>query len=217
MEELGCTLSQSSGFCVRCSAPTQLVCHRCGDFYCSKKCQLQDWQRHRYICFAIPALVHPHACSVLGGVNLPNHTEEAKQELKANAKSEADLNIKKVPQPANKPVPAISPDKSPNNNSNTSSASSAIIQDINGTNTNKKLSPKNTAPSYAKKPPNNTVVCVQGFRFPNRCFIREVTGNAEKAYLHISEQVRLSVCVCEFKVFFLIIQTLYIFPADAEG
>lgn len=204
MAELDCTLSQSSGFCVRCTAHTQLVCHRCGDFYCSKKCQLQDWQRHRYICFALPALVHPLACSALGGVNLPIHSEEAKQEPEANSKSEANLNTKKVPQQANKPVPAVSPDKSPNNNCG-SSASSAIIQDINGTNTNnanntnKKLTAKNTAPSYAKKPPNNTVVCVQGFRFPNRCFIREVTGNAEKAYLHISEQVCL--CVCESYVF----------------
>lgn len=200
MENLDCILSQSSGFCVRCTTPTQLVCHRCGDFYCCKKCQLKDWQRHRYICFAIPALVHPLSCSVLGGVNLPILTEEPKQETEANPKSEANLNIKKAPPVTNKPIPAASPDKSAKNNS-TSSASSAKMQDINGTNnTNKKLTPKNIVPAYAKKPPNNSVVCVQGFRFPNRCFIRELTGNAEKAFLHISEQVCLCVCV-RFEVF----------------
>lgn len=197
MDKLDCILSQSSGFCVRCTVPTQLVCHRCGDFYCCKKCQLQDWQRHRYICFAIPALVHPLACSVLGGVNLPIYTEEAKQEkTEANPKSEANLNVKKAPSVTKKPMPAVSADKSANNNNSTPSASSAKMQDINGT--NKKLTPKNTTPAYAKKPPNNSVVCVQGFRFPNRCFIRELTGNAEKAYLHISEQVCLCVCVKYF-------------------
>ncbi|XP_036317507.1 uncharacterized protein LOC118732488 [Rhagoletis pomonella] len=33
------------------------ICQRCMDFYCSPECQRKDWQRHRYICFAMPGLI----------------------------------------------------------------------------------------------------------------------------------------------------------------
>lgn len=208
-------LTESSGFCVHCSEQTNLVCHRCGDFYCSKKCQLDDWQRHRYICFAIPALVHPLACSALGTVNLPFSTNEGSERV-MQAIEETEVKLDKAnnqPQP-NKlelklTVPSVSPvqqtDKSSSNN--TCSASSAKILDINETkptsnNNNittssnskalKKIMPKSYSLLYANKPTNNSEVCLQGFRFPNCCFIREASEAAEKAYSIISEQVCLS-------------------------
>lgn len=46
-----------SGACVLCKSTTVLICSRCGDFYCSPACQMNDWQTHRYICFAMPKLV----------------------------------------------------------------------------------------------------------------------------------------------------------------
>jgi len=65
MDGVNNLMAKNSGFCLLCTAKTNLVCHRCGDFYCSKDCQLKDWQRHRYICFSIPPLVHSTALSVL--------------------------------------------------------------------------------------------------------------------------------------------------------
>ncbi|XP_064549782.1 uncharacterized protein Veneno [Drosophila montana] len=71
MEKVNVVIPAPSGFCVLCGSKTSLVCHRCGDFYCTKKCQLNDWQRHRYICFSIPALVHPLECSAFGVMEVP--------------------------------------------------------------------------------------------------------------------------------------------------
>lgn len=204
-------LTQSTGFCVHCSEQTNLVCHRCGDFYCSKKCQLNDWQRHRYICFAIPALVHPLACSALGTVNLSFSTNEGSESaMQANGETEVKLDkANNQPQP-NKlelklTVPSVSPVQPTDNN--TCSASSAKILDINETkptsnNNNittssnskalKKIMPESISLLYANKPTNNSEVYVQGFKFPNTCFIREASEAAEKAYSNISEQVCLS-------------------------
>lgn len=210
MEKKDSTLTQSSGFCVYCSNQTNIVCHRCGDFYCSKKCQLKDWQRHRYICFAIPALVHPLSCSALGNVNLPLSTKEAAERVK-HAVDETEVNLDRAinqPEPnvlaMNMTALSVSPVQQTNKsrNNNTCIISSAKIVDINvtkptNTNNNNTTSSNNKAALkkillYAKKPTNNSVVCLQGFRFPNRCFVREANEAAEKAYFHISEQVCLS-------------------------
>uniref|UniRef100_A0A1A9WB66 MYND-type domain-containing protein n=1 Tax=Glossina brevipalpis TaxID=37001 RepID=A0A1A9WB66_9MUSC len=43
-----------------CSLCLQLASHqcaRCGDYYCSRKCQKSDWRDHRPICFPMPRLI----------------------------------------------------------------------------------------------------------------------------------------------------------------
>ncbi|KMZ04891.1 LOW QUALITY PROTEIN: uncharacterized protein Dsimw501_GD28710 [Drosophila simulans] len=57
-------LAQAKGKCVHCANAAERICQRCGDFYCSKLCQRQDWQRHRYICIPLPSLVSPNEYSV---------------------------------------------------------------------------------------------------------------------------------------------------------
>ncbi|XP_067646083.1 protein vreteno-like [Eurosta solidaginis] len=46
-----------SGVCILCQKCAKWICQRCMDFYCSQECQRKDWQRHRYICFAMPGLL----------------------------------------------------------------------------------------------------------------------------------------------------------------
>ncbi|XP_037731797.1 uncharacterized protein LOC119562644 [Drosophila subpulchrella] len=60
----GAQLAEGKGKCVHCAVAAERICQRCGDYYCSKDCQVQDWPRHRYICFPLPALVYPKSHSV---------------------------------------------------------------------------------------------------------------------------------------------------------
>lgn len=41
------------GFCTRCNQTAELICERCGDYYCSVRCQKQDWINHRPLCFPL--------------------------------------------------------------------------------------------------------------------------------------------------------------------
>lgn len=37
--------------CIRCGQSTELVCSKCGKFYCSVDCQNAHWHLHKPICF----------------------------------------------------------------------------------------------------------------------------------------------------------------------
>merc|ERR1712078_658360 len=40
--------------CVVCHADAEQRCSRCHtEWYCSRKCQVSDWKRHKHICIAI--------------------------------------------------------------------------------------------------------------------------------------------------------------------
>ncbi|KAH8383016.1 hypothetical protein KR009_006247, partial [Drosophila setifemur] len=56
-------MPKGKGNCVLCAIAAERACQKCGDFYCSEDCQKMDWQRHRYICFPMPALVYPQSFS----------------------------------------------------------------------------------------------------------------------------------------------------------
>lgn len=45
--------------CNYCRRPADLLCVRCRDRYCSKKCQDQDWAQHKLFCFPMPSLMRP--------------------------------------------------------------------------------------------------------------------------------------------------------------
>lgn len=96
MDSANNLLAAHSGFCLLCTAKTSLVCHRCGDFYCSKECQIKDWQRHRYICFSIPPLVHSTTLSVLAVAEpsspLQSVSSEAIRKVEPEIKSELNIN-----------------------------------------------------------------------------------------------------------------------------
>ncbi|KAH8337702.1 hypothetical protein KR074_007039 [Drosophila pseudoananassae] len=47
--------------CVICGSEAALMCHRCGEPYCSQKCQERDWQKHKHYCTSMPALVKINA------------------------------------------------------------------------------------------------------------------------------------------------------------
>lgn len=43
--------------CFVCKVICNNTCSRCGEYYCSKNCQIDDWPNHRYICFRMPNLI----------------------------------------------------------------------------------------------------------------------------------------------------------------
>ncbi|XP_032596483.2 uncharacterized protein LOC6568117 isoform X2 [Drosophila grimshawi] len=190
------------GYCVFCSTKTNLVCHRCGDFYCTKICQLKDWPSHRYICFSIPALVRPKGCSVFSNINstyaLISSDAAAPSSLAAaNAQSAQKSNIELA---TNGTVSEC--DKSKINRNTVMNNTSATQPPIPiGDNKNNNNSSSNNItskeipfkPTYAHvaMPLNNSIVYVTGFRWPNRCFIRDASETAEKAHLEICQKVNL--------------------------
>ena len=42
--------------CGHCGKDGQYRCSRCRDWYCSQKCQLNDWPRHKELCVPPPPL-----------------------------------------------------------------------------------------------------------------------------------------------------------------
>ncbi|KAH8409812.1 hypothetical protein KR222_008639 [Zaprionus bogoriensis] len=167
MEKSECLPTTSSGCCVHCNGTTRLCCQRCGDFYCSKSCQLKDWQRHRYICFALPALVQPRACSALCD-NMP-------EALVTPAP------ITQAPLQAPHAAPAAKPQ---NNNKNNN------LQKINGNNAAVKPAPaKQPTLTFAERPANNSFVVVKNFRYANRCFVCADSAAAAQAQRNICEQL----------------------------
>ncbi|XP_030573261.1 uncharacterized protein LOC115771621 isoform X2 [Drosophila novamexicana] len=220
MEKVNVVIPAPSGFCVLCGSKTSLACHRCGDFYCTKKCQLNDWQRHRYICFSIPALVHPMECSAFGVMEVPPMPavpkivhEVAVKDVIPAVNNTADANrdetkaeLTKKSNESAKPIPPIADgvangsieecDKTSNTNETAKSVAIAKPSCSNNNNssndsTSKKMDLKFKGPPHVAMPVNGSVVYITGFRSPNRCFIRDAGEAAEKAYLEICEKVNL--------------------------
>lgn len=57
---IGDKKSQQNGHanqCFVCKKICYNTCSRCGEFYCSKQCQTDDWREHKYYCFEMPDLV----------------------------------------------------------------------------------------------------------------------------------------------------------------
>lgn len=40
--------------CAFCTNSANKTCERCGEFYCSRPCQISDWRKHRYVCIPLP-------------------------------------------------------------------------------------------------------------------------------------------------------------------
>lgn len=50
--------NENCGICNVCSSATALKCERCEiNYYCSSKCQIDDWSKHKNECKTIPSLV----------------------------------------------------------------------------------------------------------------------------------------------------------------
>ncbi|KRG01969.1 uncharacterized protein Dmoj_GI26817, isoform B [Drosophila mojavensis] len=199
-----------SGCCVVCGTKTRVVCHRCGDFYCSKKCQLNDWQRHRYICFSIPALVHPLECSAFGIMEMPSQPgiqQVCDNVVTANKVDEQKANLGKR---QNEAAPLTATTESGRKYDNAykadvsvtarGSSSSNNIKNNNNNksnnglnnNTSKKTNIKiNVAPPCIAMPLSGDIIYITGFRSVNRCFVREANENAEKEYSEICRKVNL--------------------------
>lgn len=62
------------GPCVKCGNRADLKCNRCGDFYCSRRCQNEDWPVHRRVCIPMPELIP--ASEPLGVIKSPKITPE---------------------------------------------------------------------------------------------------------------------------------------------
>lgn len=61
--------------CFVCKTLCSNTCETCGESYCSKKCQIADWQSHKFVCFAMPDLIM--------GPALPNN-----QQYKSNVRAQ---------------------------------------------------------------------------------------------------------------------------------
>ncbi|XP_034488051.1 uncharacterized protein LOC117792147 isoform X2 [Drosophila innubila] len=198
-----------SGFCLFCTAKTNLVCHRCGDFYCSKECQLKDWQRHRYICFCIPSLVHPMACSVFTVAELSSGNPEKLPEIGINDIVKPELKVetrKKISSESARMTPSPAPlstnvqqkecDKKINNANDiveiiTSAKPTNNKNNFNANGTLKKAELTNIRPAVAVAPSSSCIVYITEMISANRCFIRDASESAEKAYFEICEKVNL--------------------------
>ncbi|EDW81767.2 uncharacterized protein Dwil_GK10843 [Drosophila willistoni] len=169
------------GKCVLCANRAELTCQRCGDFYCSTNCQRRDWQRHRYICFPMPALVYPQAFSV-------HHIERRKPDPetvplqidadKNNIRPEGIIESQVSPT-VRLQVISDKDDDLKSVSSNSDSVSNNILKKT-----------KNTAsPPKMTMPASHSVFYVNGFRSPNRCFIREASEKTDKAHASLLEKV----------------------------
>ncbi|XP_022209494.2 uncharacterized protein LOC111065570 [Drosophila obscura] len=189
--------------CVLCAVVAERVCQRCGDFYCSKECQIMDWQRHRYICFPMPALVMPRAFSIL-------QCQEEELALDIASVSKAD-SIKVA---AAAPIPGNSNSSNKVSSSTSTASSCSTTPTIGGiaaqmAAADSKISNPSRSPSTSSVlsnntasikmknkittlptvviPPSNSVVIISGFRSANRCFLR--SESADQAYSQVCEKV----------------------------
>ncbi|XP_017055699.1 uncharacterized protein LOC108097718 [Drosophila ficusphila] len=185
-------LPAGKGNCVLCAIAAERICQRCGDFYCSKDCQLKDWPRHRYICFPLPALVSPSSHSVHQGSG--ELSPEAACLVRAD-KTEAIV-ASQAPSPILNPNPkrdsicsGISNASSltPKNNN----APAPIAPSINyvSNNSDNKAKNKITSPPKPIMPPSKSLVFITAFRSANRCCIRDASETADKAYTQMCEKV----------------------------
>ncbi|KAH8388280.1 hypothetical protein KR093_002812, partial [Drosophila rubida] len=163
-----------SGCCLKCSNNACLVCHRCGDFYCSKECQLSDWQRHRYICFPIPPLVKPMAHIKYKMVT--NNTHPMTNNLNAGTQS-SDRNVA-TPIPIQAPVFSESQSKDKMDAKNITSKNAAQ----NNTNGN------NTTPPTANIS-SGSLVYITSFTSANICYIRDASEAAEDDRFAVRQKI----------------------------
>ncbi|KAH8356095.1 hypothetical protein KR200_010437, partial [Drosophila serrata] len=193
-------LPAEKGHCVLCAVAAERACQRCGDFYCSKECQLQDWQRHRYICFPLPALVYPKSFSI--------QLDESSEELSMEGANFLDKPDKVVvesgrpsPLPLNIPnlecagtvtkIGHIAVGAAPKSVPATSEPIPHASNSIVSNNNTFKAKNKNVSPPKAIVPPSNSLVFISGFRSPNRCYIRDASEIAEKSFAQMCEKVNV--------------------------
>ncbi|EDV44278.2 uncharacterized protein Dana_GF18904 [Drosophila ananassae] len=180
--------SEGKGNCVLCADVAERACQRCGDFYCCKECQVRDWQRHRYICFPLPALVHPRSFS------LHQATEELSIEGRLAAVADKDVGEAVHPPPSPNATPIRNSDMV--RDRSVSSTRSVTRQEYPATPETGSKVPNGSASNYKLKhisnvamPPSNTLVYLTGFSSSNRCNIRDARENADRAYSQVCEKV----------------------------
>ncbi|KAH8311542.1 hypothetical protein KR044_006786, partial [Drosophila immigrans] len=192
MESVNLSPEEPSGLCLMCLTKTCLVCHRCGDFYCSRECQLNDWQRHRYICFPIPPLVQPTACSVIASINAK---DLQKEDIKNAHPPTIQLNNQQVPLHRNVAAPiSIAAPVLENNSIKCDKQTKPAVNNVTpivGTHNNADFTQTSTPSANI---PSGSIVNVISFASANRCFIRDASESAEKAYFAVCEKVN-SLCM----------------------
>ncbi|KAH8317154.1 hypothetical protein KR074_008317, partial [Drosophila pseudoananassae] len=178
--------SEGKGKCVLCAGVAERACQRCGDFYCCKDCQVNDWQRHRYICFPIPALVHPSSFSL--------HQVTDELSILGRLTAAPDNEVDMPPPPAR--AGTTNSNSNLNRDQSVSSTRSVTHQenpDIPGTTNQvsngsvRKYKIKHI--SNVSMPPPNTVVYLSGFCSSNRCYIRDAREPADVAYKQVCEKI----------------------------
>ncbi|KAH8277348.1 hypothetical protein KR026_009313, partial [Drosophila bipectinata] len=180
--------SERKGKCVLCADVAEKACQRCGDFYCCKDCQVKDWQRHRYICFPMPALVYPSSFS------LHQVADELSIQGTLTAAPDKDVDEAVQPPPARTANPIRNSDL--NRDQSVSSTRSVTHQEnpaIPET-TNKvsncsgsKFKVKHI--SNVSMPPSNTLVYLSAFSSSNRCYIRDAREPADVAFNQVCEKI----------------------------
>ncbi|XP_060646527.1 uncharacterized protein LOC132784723 [Drosophila nasuta] len=193
MEGASLLPEKPEGFCLVCSTQTSLVCHRCGDYYCSRECQLKDWQRHRYICFPIPPLVQPTRCSIIASINTENLCTKDNAYPPIIKPNELISPNREVATPFPIPIPTaaivINNNLAECDKENNKAAASNITPK-NEAHSNDDLT--NTSPPDANIP-NGSNVYITSFISSNRCIIRDASESAQKAYFSVLEKVN-SLC-----------------------
>nr|AAM51146.1 SD27884p [Drosophila melanogaster] len=159
-------LAQAKGKCVHCANAAERVCQRCGDFYCSKHCQRQDWLRHRYICIPLPALVSPNEYSVF--------QSDRESTLEGACSLNADKSVVEA-----SPIPLSRSPILPDLQCNNAGRSSIIAakDDIP------------VSPPKAIIPPSGAMVYITDFISSNRCYIRDASESAERAFDEVCKKV----------------------------
>ncbi|XP_001358746.3 uncharacterized protein Veneno [Drosophila pseudoobscura] len=172
--------------CVLCAVVAERVCQRCGDFYCSKECQIMDWQRHRYICFPMPALVMPEAFSILQSqeeLSMDIASVSKAGSIKASAApmpNDASINDKVSSTSSCSSTPTISGVAAKKAAADTKNIPTPSTDSI-------KTKNKTTSLPTVVIPATNSVVIISGFRSANRCLVRSVS--ADQAYSQVCEKV----------------------------
>lgn len=193
----------TTGSCVACGIKSSLVCHRCGDFYCRKKCQLNDWQRHRYICFSIPALVHPLECSAFGIMEVPllHAAQQVCNNEEVNAANIGKINAELIKKKHDGTATLTTDRGSEKEFDKASNTDESVIATASSNSSNNNNSSnfitKRTygriidPPPHVALPLSGSIVYLTGFRSANRCFVRDASEKAEKAYLEICQKIQL--------------------------
>ncbi|XP_067616810.1 protein vreteno-like [Eurosta solidaginis] len=191
----GATALQT-GECVSCRSKAICVCQRCGDYYCSPQCQMKDWPSHRYICFPVPALVHPATTLTTDALypvekplmtvnQLTNHPLDNRQtilneifnsNLLKNNQQQFSQNLQQQNFALNGQQQQQQQQRFGQNNNR------GNLQQNANKNPNKNKEPTASIP-LAVLPKNNSRVILTGFRTPNRCYVRPLSNEEDEDYL----------------------------------